>query len=208
MINNFGNKATMARNIQYYMDLHNKSRKDICGALNVGYSTFSEWVSGNKYPRIDKIELMARYFNITKADLVEEPTEKKSKFNIPVLGRVQAGIPIEAIQDIIDYEEISESMARQGDFFALQIKGNSMEPKISDGDVVIVRKQSDVDSGDIAIVFVNGDDATVKKVTKFDGGINLVPTNQVFEVKTYTNEQIEKLPVTILGKVVELRAKF
>ena len=83
-----------------------------------------------------------------------------------------------------------------------------MEPKISEGDVVIVRKQPDVESGEIAIVLVNGDEATIKKVQKFNGGINLIPSNSAYDVMTYTNEQIEKLPVRILGKVVELRAKF
>ncbi len=208
MPNNFGNKETMSRNIRYYMDINNKTRKDMCSALGVSYSTFTDWVNGNKYPRIDKIEMMANFFHISKADLVEEPTPKKSKFEIPVLGLVRAGIPMDAVENILDYEEISEDMARQGEFFALQIKGDSMEPKISDGDVVIVRKQPDVESGEIAIVLVNGDEATIKKVQKFHGGINLVPSNPVYEVKTFTNEQIETLPVQILGKVVELRAKF
>lgn len=131
----------------------------------------------------------------------------KSK-KIPVLGKVIAGIPIDAVEEILDYEEISEEMSRQGEFFALQIKGDSMEPKFSEGDVVIVRKQEDVDNGDIAIVLVNGYEATVKKIKKFEGGINLIPTNSSYDVMTYTNEQIEKLPVQIVGKVVELRAKF
>ncbi len=208
MSNNLGNKETMAKNIRYYMGLYNKSRQDMCEALDVKYSTFTDWVNAKKYPRIDKIEMMANYFNVTKADLVEEPTEKKSKFMIPVLGLVRAGIPMDAVEYIIDYEEISEEMARQGEFFALQIKGDSMEPRIKEGDVVIVRKQPDIESGETAIVLVNGDEATIKKVKKFDGGIHLIPNNPNYDVSTYMNEQIEKLPVTILGKVVELRAKF
>lgn len=127
---------------------------------------------------------------------------------IPVLGKVVAGIPIDAVEEILDYEEISPEMARQGDFFALQVKGDSMEPKFSDGDVVIVRKQEDVDNGDIAIVLVNGDEATIKKLQKFDGGINLVPSNQSYPVLTYSYKDIEQLPVRVIGKVVELRAKF
>lgn len=208
MPNNFGNKDTMARNIRYYMEINNKTRKDMCSALGVSYSTFTDWVNGNKYPRIDKIEMMANYFHITKADLVEEPTEKKSKFMVPVLGLVRAGIPMDAVEYIIDYEEISEDMARQGEFFALQIKGDSMEPRIKEGDVVIVRKQPDVENGETAIILVNGDEATIKKVQKFNGGINLIPSNPAYDVMTFSNEQIEKLPVRILGKVVELRAKF
>ena len=208
MPNNLGNKETMAKNIRYYMELHHKTRQEMCDALGVKYTTFTDWINANAYPRIDKIEMMANYFHITKADLVEEPTKKKTKFMIPVLGVVRAGLPMDAVENIIDYEEISEEMARQGEFFALQIKGDSMEPKISDGDVVIVRKQPTVENGEIAIVLVNGDDATIKKVQRFEGGINLVPSNNAYNVLTYSNAQIESLPVQILGKVVELRAKF
>ena len=208
MTNNLGNKETMAKNIRYYMNLYNKTRQDICDALGVKYSTFTDWVNAKKYPRIDKIEMMANYFHVTKADLVEEHTPKVTKFMVPVLGLVRAGIPMDAVEYIIDYEEISEDMARQGEFFGLQIKGDSMEPRITEGDVVIVRKQPDVESGEIAIVLVNGDEATIKKVQKFEGGINLIPSNPSYDVMTFTNEQIEKLPVRVLGKVVELRAKF
>jgi transcriptional regulator with XRE-family HTH domain len=73
-----GNKAIMAKNIQYYMDLRNKSRSDMCEALGVKYTTFTDWVKGNSYPRIDKIEMMANYFGINKSDLVEEHTDRKA----------------------------------------------------------------------------------------------------------------------------------
>ena len=83
-----------------------------------------------------------------------------------------------------------------------------MEPKISDGDVVIVRRQSDVDSGQIAIVLVNGDDATCKKYVKHENGISLISSNPVYAPMFYTFEEIAKKPIVILGRVVELRAKF
>ena len=67
-----GNKEIMANNIQYYMDMYQKTRQDMCDALGVKYTTFSDWVNAKAYPRIDKIELMANYFGISKADLVEE----------------------------------------------------------------------------------------------------------------------------------------
>lgn len=161
-----------------------------------------------KFPT-DILEPLAKVLRTTPSYLLGlDETENKRKRLVPVLGTVRAGIPMEAVENVIDYEEISEDMARQGEFFALQIKGDSMEPKISEGDVVIVRKQSDVDSGSIAIVLVNGEEATIKKIQKFDGGINLIPSNPSYDVRTYTNEQINSLPVQILGKVVELRAKF
>lgn len=128
---------------------------------------------------------------------------------IPVLGYVRAGIPIDAVEDILDYEEITPAMAATGDYFGLRVKGDSMEPKISEGDVVIVREQPDVESGEIAIVLINGDDATVKRLVKYDNGsIALVALNPAYHPIIFTPEQIDELPVRVIGKVVELRAKF
>ena len=189
--------------------LRNKKRLSqakLADELGVSASTVAMWESGEREPKnYETLELIADYFNVNMEVLL---TGKLSPTKIPVLGRVIAGIPIEAVEEITDYEEIPQSMAKNGEYFALQIKGDSMEPKFSAGDVVIVRKQEDVDNGDIAIVLVNGNEATVKKIRKFDGGINLIPTNSNYDVITYTNAQIEQLPVRIIGKVVELRAKF
>lgn len=127
---------------------------------------------------------------------------------IPVRGRVAAGLPITAVEEVIDYEEIPQKMALSGEYIALKIKGDSMEPKMSEGDVVIVRLQPDVENGETAVVLVNGDDATVKKVKKIPGGLLLVPNNPTYDPIFYSYEEIEQLPVEIVGKVVELRAKF
>ena len=211
-MSDLGNKKIMAKNIQHYMDKYGKSRKDMCDALGVKYTTFTDWVKGKAYPRIDKIELMANYFGIEKSDLVESrdvSIETISKgVKIPVLGYVAAGIPIDTIENIIDWEEIPRSMANTGEYFGLIINGDSMEPRICKGDTVIVRKQSDVDSGDIAIVIVNGDHGTCKKVVKHDNGLSLVSFNPVYEPMFYTWQEVENLPITINGKVVELRGKF
>lgn len=134
---------------------------------------------------------------------------RKKGVRIPVLGSVAAGVPIEAVEDIIDYEEIDEELARTGEFFALQIRGASMEPVLYERDIVIVRKQSPVSTGDMAIVLINSDEATVKKIRREPSGIMLIGYNAaVYEPHFYTNEDIERLPVQILGKVVEMRRKF
>lgn len=134
--------------------------------------------------------------------------ESVKAFRIPVYGKVAAGIPLSAIEDIIDYEEIDEKTASQGEYIALQIKGSSMEPKISNGDVVIVRLQSDFENGDTVIVLVNGDEATCKKIRKTPEGVMLISTNPSYEPMFYSRKQVESLPIRVLGKVVELRAKF
>lgn len=132
---------------------------------------------------------------------------KKSK-KIPVLGRVAAGVPIETLEEILDIEEISEKLASTGKFFGLQIDGDSMEPRIYKGDVVIVKQQSDADSGDIVIVLIGQDHGTCKKLKKHEHGISLVSLNNSYDPLFFTWEEVETLPVTIIGKVVELRGKF
>lgn len=160
----------------------------------------------------DKIEAAANVGGTSPAalmgwDELSKSTPRKGVV-INVLGRVAAGIPIEAVTDIIDTEEIPEEMAKTGEFFGLQIHGDSMEPKFSEGDVVIVRQQDDAESGDIVIAMINGDDATCKRLRKYRDGIELVSTNPSYEPMFFSNEDIEKKPVKIIGRVVELRAKF
>ena len=138
----------------------------------------------------------------------DEPPHSRKGVTINVLGRVAAGIPLEAIEDIIDTEEISEEMAKTGEFFGLQINGDSMEPRMQKGDVVIVRKQEDAESGDIVIAMINGDDATCKRLRKYRDGIELVSNNPSYEPMFFSNEEIMSKPVKIIGKVVELRGKF
>lgn len=147
----------------------------------------------------------------SNVSIVEEPLFDSSikGVKINVLGRVAAGLPIEAIENIIDTEEISEEMARTGEFFGLQIKGDSMEPRIYENDVVIVRKQEDAESGDIVIAMVNGNDATCKRLIKYAGGISLVALNSAkYEPLMFSNEEIVEKPIKIIGKVVELRGKL
>ncbi len=163
-------------------------------------------------PSVSTLQLIATATNTPLEDLL--PSTKTASptgrgVRIPVLGRVVAGIPIEAVEEILDYEEITPELAATGEFFALQVKGNSMEPTLRDGDVVIVKKQPTVDSGDIAIVLVNGNDATVKEIKESSSGITLIGHNvAVYTPKFYSNREIEELPIQIIGKVVEMRRKF
>lgn len=134
--------------------------------------------------------------------------ESKKGVSIKVLGRVAAGVPIEAVEDIIDTEEITEELAKTGEFFGLQLHGNSVEPRMCEGDVVIVRKQDDAESGDIVIAMINGDDATCKRLRKYRDGIELISNNPSYEPMFFSNQDIQEKPVKIIGKVVELRGKF
>ncbi|MFR5618210.1 MAG: LexA family protein [Clostridium sp.] len=184
-------KRIFSKNLRKYMSLNNKTQVDLINDLGFNKSAVSTWCNGTRLPRMDKVDALTKYFGIRRSDLIEDKSESKIKpATIPVLGSVPAGIPIEAIQDIIDYEEIDAATAAKGEYFALQVKGSSMEPRIREGDIVIVRKQDDVESGEIAIVMVNGDNATIKRLLKYEDGIRLMPTNPAYEPLYFTNDEI------------------
>ena len=194
------------------------NQRELANFLKVAPSTISMYESGQREPNFEVLESLADFFNVDlnyllgKSDkttkLMIEDSQPPQGLKIPVLGSVAAGIPISAVEDILDYEEVPQSWESQGEFFALKIKGDSMEPRMESGDVVIVKQQSDANSGDTVIVLVNGDDATCKKLQKTDNGIMLVSTNPKYPPMFYSNEEISTKPVVILGKVVELRSKF
>lgn len=186
------------------------SRKEIADFLQVHETTIKRYEDGNtkKLPT-DRLEKIAKYLNTSIEYLMGwEEEQKPQGVKIPVLGTVAAGMPISAVEDILDYEEIPQSWQNQGEFFALKIKGDSMEPRMESGDVVIVKQQSDANSGDTVIVLVNGDDATCKRLEKTENGIMLVSTNPKYPPMFYSLEDIQTKPVVILGKVVELRQKY
>lgn len=210
-MSDLGNKEIFAKNLQYYMEINNKDRNDLARDLNLPYTTITSWCKGEFYPRIDKIQLLANYFNIQKADLVESRNTLAHTSNSAVVfvyGTIPAGIPMECIEDVIDTEEISADILKGGkQYFGLKIKGNSMYPDYLDGDTIILEKTDDCESGDECCVMVNGSDGTFKKVIKNENGIILQPLNSEYQPMFYTNEQIKSLPVRIIGKVVELRRK-
>lgn len=193
-----------------------KSKKITLSELSrlsgISKSSIHDYLSSKTVPKQKNIYKLAKALSISEAYLMgweTEPLDPTPKgYKIPVLGEVAAGIPIEAIENILDYEEIPVAWKKRGEFFGLQIKGNSMQPKMDDGDVVILRQQSDADTGDTVIAIVNGDNATCKKLKKTDNGLMLISTNPEYEPMFYTWEEVKEKPVTIIGKVVELRAKF
>lgn len=194
----------------------NMTQAELGKALEISPSAIGMYEQGRRTPDIPTLKKIASYFNVSldyllgnaPAKTVQQKTTGRG-VRIPVLGRVVAGIPIEAVEEILDYEEITPELAATGEFFALQVRGDSMLPKLEEGDVVIVKKQEDVETGDIAIVLVNGDEATIKQVKKVNGGIMLYGFNpDVYEPHFYSNQQIEELPVRILGKVIESRRSW
>lgn len=185
---------------------------DLAQRLKVGQNTISNWETGKTEPDTASLQEMAGIFDVSIDYILGHSSisniETRTGLRIPVLGDVAAGIPIEAISDILDYEEIDEALAKTGEFFGLRIKGSSMEPRMREGDVVIVRQQDTAETGDTVVVLVNGDSATVKKIKYGPDGITLMPTNPTYDPMFYSASEVERLPVRVIGRVVELRAKY
>jgi lexA repressor len=203
----------MGEKIYYLRTKNSMTLEELGNKVGVGKSTVRKWENGMiANMKRDKILKVAEALNTTPAYLMgwdeakEEP--KKKGVKIPVLGRVAAGVPIEMIEDVLDYEEITEDMAKHGEYFALKIQGDSMTPRICNNDVVIVRQQDDADNGDIVIAAINGDDAVCKRLQKYNDGIALISLNPVYDPIYLKKDEIDEKPVRILGKVVELRGKF
>lgn len=179
---------------------------------HIAPNTLNQYELEKREPSFEIIKNLANIFNVSIEYLMgnEEIEIQKTKgIKIPVLGTIPAGVPIEAVEDILDYEEISEDMARKGEYFALRVKGDSMLPTIKDGDIVIVKQQDNAESGKICVVMINGYDATLKEIKKDpdNQGLWILPHNHYSDFKPtfYSNKEIESLPIRILGVAIEIR---
>lgn len=208
--------SNLPKNIRYLRKKKDWSQDYIAEKLGYkSYTTIQKWEMGTSEPPLKKTRELADLFHVDIDDLTNTDLElpksiktSKKGVTINVLDRVAAGLPLESIENIIDTEEITEEMAHTGDFFGLQIHGDSMLPNICDGDIVIVRQQENAESGEIVIAMVNNTDATCKRLRKYKGGIELIANNPAYKPMEFSNKEIIEKPVRIIGKVVELRRKF
>ncbi len=182
----------------------------MCLDLGLSSANTSNWKAG-RLPSYTTLIKLADYLNVPVDSLVSGKETNKSDgkgVKIPVVGLVHAGIPAEAVEDIIGFEEITPELASGGEYMALRVAGDSMEPRICEGDVVIVRRQPVAENGDVCVVMINGGEATLKKIQRTEEGIILIPFNPSYPTMFFSNRQIDQMPVLILGKVVENRQKF
>lgn len=200
-------------NFAKQMKRADKNQKEVADALGVSAPTVHDWLKGKKMPKMTNVQRLADYFGVNLSDLIELKDDALDAANwkpnrIKVYGSVPAGVPIEAVEDVLDWEDVPMDWVATGDkYIGLKVKGDSMYPKYIDGDTVIVKLQPDCESGQDAVVYVNGYDATLKKVIKQQDGIMLQPINPDYEPKKYDYND-ELFPVSILGVVVELRRKM
>jgi len=206
-----GNKQIMAKNISRLMKENNIDRKKLSDGLKVKYTTLSDWINAKTYPRIDKIELLADYFNVTKADLVEDKERQVLETlpvkKIPVVSKISAGLPIYSEENLIDYIYFATNKLNSGkEEFGLKVSGDSMDKIFQDGDIVVVEKDSIVENGQLGVVMINGYNATVKRIRYNGDQIILIPesnnTNHYPQVYGKDDE------VKVIGRVVASQKLF
>ena len=218
-MSDLGNKKVFAKNLSYYMSKYNVDRQALCNALGFKYSTVSEWLAANKYPRIDKIEMLANYFNIQKSDLIEEQESKSSQNplgdsltildgkirKIPLFESVAAGFGCCANNQIIDYIPLMiDSDAEADETICIKVSGNSMYPKIEDGDIIAVHKQSSIDSGKIGVFLIDNEDGVVKKANYVydEDWLELLSFNPEYMPRRFEGPDVER--VKTLGLVKQI----
>lgn len=193
------------------------SQAELGRIIGVAQNTVSAWEKCVREPDNDTLRKLADYFGVTvdcilgreEGELVP-PMMDRAVVDVNVYGRIPAGVPVEAIEEIIDTEQIPAAMLAGGhEYFALSVRGDSMYPVYLDGDIVIIKKQETCETGDDCVVYINGYDATLKRVKLYeDGSVELCPLNTNYAPRRYSAEEASSLPVQIGGVVVELRRKI
>lgn len=185
-------------------------QKDIATLLNVSIPAVNQYESGKRDMSTETVVKLAEYFGVSTDYLLGKSDNRNSDVpisKIPILGTVKAGYDWLAEENIVDYITLKENIPNVGEYYALRITGDSMLPLLAEGDLVIVHDQDDVESGQTAVVLINGEEATVKKVVKTNEGIELHAMNPYYPVKKFTFKDMQKIPVKIIGRVREAKIK-
>lgn len=211
------------KNIREALDY---STYDVNKLCDISQSYISLMENGKRKPSAIILKKLAPIYNVDYLDLYEKAgyidlieDEKNNKFKtdelgnpvspIPILGIVKAGYDYFAQENWEGTIDVEKSLVGDGsDYFALKIRGDSMFPVLVEDDIVIIKKQNDFENGDIVVAIVNGDEATIKKGKKNDVGILLQPFNQNYEPLLFTYDEMESIPVTIVGIVKQLKREF
>lgn len=198
-----GNKEILARNLKYYMNKRGVDRMQVCSSLGFVYSTFADWCNAVKYPRIDKIEMLANYFGIEKSDLIEDKRNRNGRTRtgtVALIDGVAAGSPIFADDNVVGY--VPTDVRNTDECFALVVRGESMiNASIPDGSKIIVHMQNAAEDGQIVVCRVNRDEATLKRFRRLGDHVLLMPENPLFEPIIVPAADFESGAAEIVGVV-------
>lgn len=197
------------KNLRTVREQRNLSQKDVAKYLGISPQAYGYYERGERSPGAGNLRKLANFFDVPVDFLLDRELIKNEPNRlIPLLGTVPAGTPAEAIEDVEEYIDIYPRFVKHGELFALRVQGDSMEPDIRHGDIAIIEKQEFIDNGAVAVVRVNGQDTTIKRVKLAANGLMLIPSNPAYDPVFFDSDQVATLPVTIIGKVIEIRRRL
>lgn len=196
--------------IKFLREEFNMTQQELADKLNGAKSTVAMYEKGDRKPSLEILIKLSEIFDCSIDYILCKTNTRNAIINvarIPILGTVKAGYDWLAEENVIDYITLKETIPNINEYYALKITGQSMLPLLSEGDLVIVHDQDDVESGQTAVILINGEEATVKKVIKTNDGIELHAMNPYYPVKKFTYEDMKNIPVKIIGRVKEAKIK-
>lgn len=210
-------EINLGKNIKHLRKKRNIDQQELADYLNVPRSTLACWENNIRTPKLEQIVKIAQFFNVN-LDIIYNDFNNITPVDIdddiikiPVYGTIKAGIPIESQEDIIDYVDIPKSWAK-GDkkFYGLKISGDSMFPKYDEDDIVIFEQNHDTSlyNGKDCAIMINGTESTFKKLLVNEQGIVLQPYNTAYDIMMFSKEDIENLPIKVVGIAKERRTKI
>jgi repressor LexA len=204
-------RADILNRIRYLRLQKAMKQEELSRVINVSQASLSGYENEKYEPDKKTLLKLAAFFGVTVDYLlgIDTPADcsKAPCANIPVYKNLRADAPNQFPREIYYYQPVGPYVGTEGEYFGLQVSGDSMEPRICEGDVIIARRQADADTGDIVIVQVGTEYAAVTELVKYESGITLVSLNHKYHPRSFTNDEISSLPVVIMGKAVELRRR-
>lgn len=205
--------------IRGYREQKNLTQEEVAEYLNTTPQTISRYEIGDRKTNQDILFKLAEYFKVSINDFFPPLSFDNASIidinsdmiKVPVYGTIKAGVPIESQNDIVDYIEIPKKWTNgEKKFFGIKLSGDSMYPKYQDGDTVIFEQNDDMDSfnGKDVAVMINGTESTFKRILVNEQGIILQPYNTAYDIMMFSKEQVEELPIKVVGIAREKRTKL
>lgn len=199
-----------SRNLRFLRKQHNHSQEFVAQALHYkSFTTVQKWEDGTSTPSYRIIGKLAELYDVTIDQIMNQDLTQPAYVDIPILGTVRGGMPLYASQVYMGHEPVRIEEAMGGEYFYLEVVGDSMKgDRILPGDILYVRRQSTLNSGEIGIVLLDESEATVKRVYFKNNGMILQPSNDDYEPIVLNKEDMQNRHVQILGKVIHNKIRY
>lgn len=215
--------ATFSNRLKFLRKQKSMTQLELADRVGVNKQTISQYERGVRRPDFDTLNLLCDFFNVSTdyilgnvdvtpryvdSDTIQTMEQNNGYMYIPLYSSVSAGHGCFADGNIEEFIPVPSYLGNKEDFFALRVKGNSMEPQIMDGDILVAMKNLEPKDGETVIAIVNGDEGFCKRLVRYPHMLGLVSNNPEYDPLMFTEQEVIDKPVRILGTVAQLIRKF